>query len=158
VDAKTLMVSAHYDLSSKGSQLTGLSLDAKNHILFSYMHMPSSMVAIVNADNGNIITTLPTVDGVDTVAFNPRTMEAISTGGMSGAITFIKESSPTSFAVEQTLPTMPGARTMVLDTKTGNVMTMTAEFGPAPPPPPGGGRGGRPPMIPGTFTLIQVGK
>lgn len=158
VDAKNLKVTAHYDLSSKGSYLTGLALDAKNHILFSYLHMPSSMVAIVNADNGKIITTLPTGDGVDTVAFNPRTMEAISTNGMSGSITFIKENSPTNFVVEQTLPTMPAARTMVLDTKTNQIATMTAEFGAAPPPPPGGGRGGRAPMIPGTFTLILVGK
>ena len=62
--------------------------------------------------------------GVDTVAFNPATMEAISTEG-GGSITFIKENSPTSFAVEQTLPTMMGARTLALDTKTNHLLTMT---------------------------------
>jgi hypothetical protein len=158
VDAKTLAVTGHYDLSSKAMQASGLALDAKNHILFSYLHQPSSTVVILNAKDGNIITTLPTGDGVDTVAFNPNTMEAISTNGQSGSITVIKENSPTSFAVEQTLPTMRGARTMTLDTKTNRIFTQTAEFGPVPPPPPDGGRGGRAPMIPGTFTLLTIGK
>jgi hypothetical protein len=158
VDAKNLMVTAHYDISSKGSSLGGLSLDAKNHILFSYAHQPSSLAVIVDATNGKIINAVPTGDGVDTVAFNPSTMEAISTDGMSGTMTFIKENSPTDFVVEQTLPTMRGARTMVLDTKTNHIVTQTGEFGPPPPPPPGGGRGGRAPMLPGSFTLILVGK
>lgn len=158
VDAKNLKVAAHYDISSKGSYLTGLALDAKNHILFSYAHQPSSLAVIVDATNGKIITTVPTGDGVDTVAFNPKTMEAISTDGMSGTMTFIKENNPTDFKVEQTLPTMAGARTMVLDAKTNHIATITAEFGAPPPPPPGGGRGGRAPMIPGSFTLLLVGK
>ena len=55
-------------------------------------------------------------------------------------MTFIKENSPTSFAVEQTLQTMPGAKTLALDTKTNHLLTMTAEFGPPPPnAPPGPG-------------------
>ena len=99
--------------------------------------MPSPVVVMLNAENGNIITTLPTGEGVDTVAFNPATMEAISAEN-GGTMTFIKENSPTSFAVEQTLQTMPGAKTMALDTKTGHMLTMTAEFEPPPPNAPPG--------------------
>jgi hypothetical protein len=149
VDAKTLMVTAHYDCSSKGMGGSGLSLDAKNHVLFAYYRQPSPVVVILNADNGSIITTLPTGTGVDTVAFNPDTMEAISAEG-GGTMTFIKESSPTSFAVEQTLTTMVGAKTMTLDTKTGHIFTMTAEYGPPPTPaaapaaPPAGAQAGAP--------------
>src|SRR5208282_5784815 len=143
VDAKSLKVTAHYDVSSKGTGGSGLALDAKNHILFAYYRQPSPTVVIVNADNGNIITTLPTGMGVDTVAFNPATREAISAEG-GGTMTFIKENSPTDFAVEQTLETMAGAKTLALDTKTNHLLTMTAEFGPPPanaPP----GPAGRPP-------------
>src|SRR5208282_5631459 len=100
VDAKNLTVTAHYDVSSKGTGGSGLAFDAKNHVLFAYYRQPSPTVVIVNADNGNIITTLPSGMGVDTVAFNPATMEAISAEG-GGSMTFIKENSPTSFAVEQ---------------------------------------------------------
>jgi len=159
VDAKNLTVTAHYDVSSKGTGGSGLSLDAKNHILFAYYRQPSPVAVMVNADNGNIITTLPTGMGVDTVAFNPATLEAISAEN-GGSMTFIKENSPTSFAVEQTLPTMVGAKTLALDTKTNRLFTMAAEFAPpAPDAPPGpAGRPARGPMIAGSFSILMVGK
>lgn len=161
VDAKNMTVTAHYDVSTKGvSGGSGLSLDAKNHVLFSYWRQPSPTVVIVNADNGNIITTLPTGMGVDTVAFNPATMEAISAQGGSGSMMFIKENSPTSFVVEQTLQTRPGARTMALDTKTSHMFTMTLDYEPPPPnaPPGPAGRPARGPVVPGSFTIVMVGK
>ena len=160
VDAKKLTVTAHYDLSSKNvDNGSGLSLDAKNHILFAYYRLPSPVAVILNADNGNITATLPTAMNVDTVAFNPATMEAISTAG-GGSIVFIKENSPTSFVVEQKLQTMLGARTMVLDTKTNHVLTMAFEYGPVPAnaPPPVPGRMALGPPVPGSFTLLMVGK
>jgi hypothetical protein len=159
VDAKNLKVTAHYDVSSKGQGGSGLALDAKNHILFAYYRQPSPTVVIVNADTGNIITTLPTGMGVDTVAFNPATREAISAEG-GGTMTFIKENSPTDFVVEQTLQTMPGAKTLALDTKTNHLLTMTAEFGPPPANAPSGpgGRFRRGPMVPGSFSILMVGK
>ena len=159
VDAKNMKVTAHYDVSSKGTGGSGLALDAKNHILFAYYRQPSPVAIIVNAENGNIITTLPTGMGVDTVAFNPATMEAIS-AEFAGSMTFIKENSPSSFTVEQTLETMRGAKTLALDTKTNRLFTMTAEFGPPPPnaPPGPGGRPPRGPMVPGSFTILMVGK
>lgn len=175
VDAKDLKVTAHYDVSSKGTGGSGLALDAKNHVLFAYYRQPASVVIILNAESGNIITTLPTGMGVDTAVFNPNTMEAIS-GERAGTMTFIKENSPTDFSVEQTLETMPVAKTVALDTKTNHIFTMTAEYGPAPTPPPApvasaapaqggpqggppaGFRGGRAPMIPDSFTVFMVGK
>jgi len=159
VDAKNMKVTAHYDVSSKGMRGSGLAYDAKNHILFAYYRQPSPTAVIVNAENGNIITTLPTGMGVDTVAFNPATMEAISTE-YAGSMTFIKENSPTSFSVEQTLQTMPGAKTIALDAKTNRLFTMTAEFGPPPPDaqPGPAGRPARGPMVPGSFTILMVGK
>lgn len=178
VDAASMKVTAHYDVSSKGSGGSGLAFDAKNHVLFAYYRQPSPTAIIVNADNGNIITTLPTGQGVDTVAFDPSSMEAVSAEG-SGSMTFIKENSPTSFTVDQTVKTMTGAKTLVLDTKTGHLLTMAAEYGtapPTPPPPPagappagapgapgapGGGRGpfpARGAMVPGSFSILMVGK
>jgi hypothetical protein len=160
VDAKTLKVTKHFDLSPKGvTSGSGLSLDAKNHILFSYWRLPSSTVVVVNADSGNIITTLPIEMGVDTVGFNAATMEAIATAG-SGSMVFIKEKSPTSFEVEQKLPTMAGARNMVIDTKTNHVFTDAFKYGPLPAnaPPPVPGRPALGPPLPGSFTVLMVGK
>jgi hypothetical protein len=86
-------------------------------------------------------------------------MEAISAEG-GGTMTFIKENGATSFSVEQTLTTMPGAKTLTFDSKTGHLLTMTGEFGPPPAsaPPPQPGRVARGPMIPGSFSVIMVGK
>ena len=79
-------------------------------------------------------------------------MEAFSSQA-DGNLTIVKENSPTDFVVEQNLKTMFGARTSVLDTKTGHVILISAEFGPAPEPAPGAkGRGGRGPILPGTFS------
>jgi len=94
-------------------------------------------------------------------------MEAFSSQG-DGTLTVIKEDSPTSFSVEQTVPTPARAKTLTLDTKTNQIYTITAEYGPvplpapnAPPPPPGMPafmRGPRPPMIPGSFQILVIGK
>ncbi|HYL62403.1 MAG TPA: hypothetical protein VE077_07250 [Candidatus Methylomirabilis sp.] len=159
VDAKNLTVTAHYDVNSKGEGGSGLALDAKNHVLFAYYRRPNPVVVIVDARNGNIITTLPTGMGVDTVAFNPQTKEAIS-AEFAGSMTFIKENSPTDFSVEQTLQTMAGAKTLALDTKTGHLLTMAAEYGPPPADakPGPGGRPPRGPMIEGSFSILMVGK
>lgn len=159
VDAKNLTVTAHYDMSSKGTGGSGLALDTKNHILFAYYRQPSPVAVIVNADNGNIITSLPTGKGVDTVAFDPATMDAVS-AEYAGSMTFIKENSPTSFSVEQTLQTMAGAKTLTLDSKTNHLLTMAAEFGPpaADARPGPAWRPARGPMIPGSFTILMVGK
>lgn len=156
VDTKTLKVTGTYDLASKAKTPAGLGLDAKNHVLFSACRNAPTMV-VLNAENGNIITTLPIGTGVDGAGFNPQTMEAFSSQG-DGTLTVIKENSPTNFVVEQTVQTMPGARTMTIDAKTNRVLLIGAEFGPPPNPPPAGGRAGRGPMVPDSFTIIAVGK
>ena len=160
IDAKNLTVTKHIDVSSKGvSWGTGISMDAKNHILFSYWRLPEPQVLIINADTGNIITSLPTDLNVDTVGFNPKTMEAIATAA-AGTLVIVKEKSPTSFEVEQRLKTMPGARNMVIDTKTNHVITNAFEYGPVPAnaPAPVPGRMQTGPPVPGSFTLLMVGK
>jgi DNA-binding beta-propeller fold protein YncE len=156
VDAKTLMVSGHYDVTGKGGTCAGLALDNKNHILFAACRNPANMV-ILNAEDGKIITTLPIGMGSDGALFNPNTMEAFSSQ-VDGTLTIIKENSPTSFAVEQTLPTMMGARTSTLDTKMNRVILIGAEFGAPTPPAQPGGRAGRGQIVPDSFTILMVGK
>jgi hypothetical protein len=59
--------------------------------------------------------------------------------------------------VEQNLETMNLARTIALDTKTNHIFTMADEHEPLPPGAPGGARA-RGPAIPGTFTILMIGK
>src|SRR5262249_20595256 len=164
VDGKTMKAVGHYPFGDKG-RCNGLALDVKNQVLFAACgssgnppaQPPQPMMVILSAKDGKILTSLPLAGGSDGAAFNPATMEAFSTHG-NGTLTVIKENSPTSFAVEQNLDTMNGARTITFDSKTNHILTMSQERGPAPAPPPGGGRGGQAPAIPGSFTIVVVGK
>jgi DNA-binding beta-propeller fold protein YncE len=164
VDVKTMKAVGHYPFGDKG-RCNGLALDAKNQVLFaacgSSGNPPAQpaqpMMVILSARDGKIITSLPLAGGSDGAAFNPSTMEAFSTHG-NGTLTVIKEKSPTSFEVEQNLDTMNGARTVTFDSKTNHLLTMSQERGPTPPPPAGGGRGGQAPALPGSFTILVIGK
>jgi hypothetical protein len=109
------------------------------------------------AKDGTILTSLPLAGGSDGAVFNPSTMEAFSTHG-NGTLTVVKEKSPTSFEVEQNLETMNFARTITFDGKTNHILTMSQERGPAPPPPPGGGRGPQGTPVPGSFTILMIGR
>jgi DNA-binding beta-propeller fold protein YncE len=169
VDVKAMKTTAHYDFAEKGGRCNGLALDAKNGVLFvacgnssmtpAQGQAPQPTMVILSAKDGRILATLPLAGGSDGAVFNPDTMEAFSTHG-NGTLTVVKEKSPTAFEVEQNLQTMNGARTITLDTKTGHVFAMADERGPAPPPAPGtpAGRGGRAPAIPGSFTILMIGK
>jgi DNA-binding beta-propeller fold protein YncE len=170
VDAKTMKAVAHYPFGDKG-RCNGLAIDAKNHVLFaacaSSGNPPAQpaqpMMVILSAKDGKVITSLPLAGGSDGAVFNPSTKEAFSTHG-NGTLTVVKEKSPTSFEVEQNLNTMNGARTITFDSKTNHIFTMSQERGPAPPAPatpPEKGRGGRGPqgtVVPGSFTILMIGK
>ena len=156
VDTKTLQVTAHYDVTGKGGTCAGLAMDVKNRILFAACRNPANMI-VLNADDGKILATLPIGMGSDGAAFNPNTMEAFSSQ-VDGTLTIIKENSPTSFVVEQNLPTMAGARTHALDTKTNHIILIAAEFGPPTPPAQPGGRAGRGAIVPDSFSILVVGK
>jgi hypothetical protein len=164
VDAKTMKAVGHYPLGDKG-RCNGLALDTKNQVLFAACANSGNPPAqpaqptmvILSALDGKIFTSLPLAGGSDGAVFNPSTMEAFSTHG-NGTLTVIKETSPTSFEVEQNLQTMNGARTITFDTKTNHILTMSQERGPAPPPPPGGGRGPQGAPVPGSFTILIIGK
>jgi DNA-binding beta-propeller fold protein YncE len=156
VDTATLKVTAKYDIHSKGGGCAGLAIDARNEVLFASCRDKNNII-ILDAKTGNILTALPSGVGSDGAVFNPSTMEDFSSQG-DGTITVVKESSPTSFAVEQTVATPVRARTITMDAKTGNLYLITAEYGPAPAPATPGGRPGRPPMVPGSFEIVVVGK
>jgi DNA-binding beta-propeller fold protein YncE len=175
IDATTMKMIGKYDLSSKSGGCAGLALDAKNNILFAACRDKNDMV-ILSATDGHILADLPIGQGCDGATFNPETMEAFSSQG-DGTLTIIKEKSPTEFAVEQTVTTPVRAKTLTLDPKSGHILLITAEFGPAPAPAappaaapagapaaagrpagPGGFRGPRAPMIPGSFSIVVVGK
>ncbi len=163
VDEKAMKATAHYPIGDRG-RCNGLALDAKNGVLFAACansgnppaQPPRPMIVVLRADDGKILSTLPLPGGSDGAVFNPATMEAFVTLG-NGVLTVVKENSPTSFEVEQNLQTMNGARTIAFDGKTNHIFTMSDERAPAPPTPPGG-RPARGPAVPGSFTILMIGR
>ncbi|HEY5042260.1 MAG TPA: hypothetical protein VIK53_09675 [Verrucomicrobiae bacterium] len=169
VDVKTMKLITKYDLGDSAGEPGGLGLDVKNHILFAMCARPNVCV-VVNADDGKVLATLPIGNGTDGGGFNPATMEAWSSQ-RDGTLTIIKESSPTSFAVEQTVQTKAGCKTSSLDTKNNRIVLICTERAPqmaAPTPAPApdanapagqrrGGRGGRF-GGPGNLDVLFVGR
>ena len=165
IDAQTMKVTTEYSLNGKGGGNAGLALDAKDHVLFVACRDPQVMV-MIDSLTGKYLADLPIGRGCDGAAFNPATLECFSSQG-DGTLTVIKETpgkagAAPAFAVEQNVATMQGAKTLTLDSKTGKVLLIAAEYGPAPTPPAGapaeGGRRPRRPMLPGSFSVLVVGK
>ena len=111
VDMKTLKLVTKYDLGATAGEPAGLGFDVKNHILFAMCANPNVCV-VLNADDGKVLATLPIGNGTDGGGFNPNTMEAFSSQ-RDGTLTIIKENSPTSFAVEQTVTNQAGLQNLL---------------------------------------------
>ena len=152
-DSRNLKVEARWPLSP-GEEPTGLALDRKHSRLF--VACANKLMVVMNADDGKVLTALPIGSSVDGAEFDPKTDLAFSPNG-DGTLTVIHEDTPEKFSVLANVATQKGARTMTLDPKTHRVFLVTAEFGPAPPPTADRPRP-RPSIIPGSFTLLVMGR
>lgn len=153
LDAKGLTVKERWPLAGC-DEPSGLAMDVKNRRLF--VGCGNKVMPIVNADNGKVLASLPIGDGVDATSFDESTGLAFASCG-EGVLTVVSEESPDKFSVAENVPTQRGARTMALDSKTHQVYTVTAKFGPPPaataqqPHP-------RPSILPDTFVVLVLGK
>ncbi len=133
---------------------TGLAIDLKHRRLFS--GCSNKLMAVVDADSGKLITTLPIGQGVDATAFDPETALAFASCG-EGLLTVVHEDSADKFSVAENVPTERGARTMTLDPARHQIFLVTAKFGPPPaatadqPHP-------RPAILPDSFVVLEVGR
>ena len=153
LDPIKLAVNARWSLAP-GEEPSGLAIDRKTHRLFSVCS--NKLMVVLNAENGHVVTTLPIGSGTDAAAFDPETGYAFSSNG-EGTVTVVHEDSPDKYSVVENVVTQRGARTMTLDPKTHRLFSVTAEFGPTPAPTAERPRP-RPPMVPGTFTLLVLEK
>ena len=131
-----------------------MAMDAERRRLF--IGCDNKMMAVMDADSGKVLATPAIGSGVDANGFDPAAGLAFSSDG-EGTLTVVHEDSPDKFTVVENVPTMRRARTMSLDTKTHQVYTVSAEFGAAPAPTTEQPRP-RPPMVPGSFTLLVLSR
>ena len=153
LDPKDLKVKSRWPLAPC-QEPSGLAMDVKSRRLFA--GCDNKMMAVINADTGKVITTLPIGDGVDANGFDPDTGFAFASCG-EGVLTVVHEDSPENFSVAQSVPTERGARTMALDSKTHQIFLVTAKFGPRPEPTAQQPHP-RPAILPDSFVVLVVGK
>jgi len=154
IDPKEMKVVNTWPLAP-GEGPSGLAIDADHDVLFS--GCDNEKMVIVDGNSGKVLTSVPIGKGVDATAYDKGVKQAYSSNGESGDITVVKEASPTKFSVVGDVPTRPRARTMTVDEKTHNLITVTAEFEKAPEAAPGQPRP-RPKMVPDTFVVLVYGK
>jgi len=151
-DSRTLAIENRWPLNPC-EEPSGLAIDAAHGRLFVGCH--NQMMAVVDAQSGKLIATLPIGKGVDACRFDPATGFAFSSNG-DGTLTVVHEDTPDRFSIVENVPTQPGARTMEIDPRTHDVFLVTADLVPAPPtadnPHP------RPTMTPGSFRLLMFAR
>jgi DNA-binding beta-propeller fold protein YncE len=128
---------------------SGLAMDLKSRRLFA--GCGNKMMAVINADTGKIVATVPIGDGVDANAFDPSTNLAFASNG-EGTLTVVHEDSPDKFTVVDNVPTRKSGRTMGLDLKTHSIFVPAAEFD----PPAQGERRGK--MKANSFVVLVIAK
>lgn len=154
VDARRMAVTARWPLADC-TEPTGLALDAAHRRLFSVCD--NGHMAVLDADTGRQVATVPIGAGPDGVVFDAERQLAFSSNGRDGTLTVVRTLAPDRFEVVETVPTQPSARTIALDAKTHTLLLPAAQFGPRPAATASQPRP-RPPVLPGSFTVLAVGR
>lgn len=129
-----------------GEGPSGLALDNENHRLFSVC--ANQLMIVVDAETGKVITTLPTGEKTDGVAFDPSLKCAYSSNG-AGTVTVVKEVNKDSFVVLENIVTQKGAKTIAVNKKTHHIYLPTAEYDKTP-------GVEKPKLIPSTFEILDI--
>ncbi|WP_348269365.1 YncE family protein [Edaphobacter paludis] len=152
LDAKTKTLTATWPLTNCESP-SGLAMDQAGRRLFTVCD--GKTMNVVDANSGKVLATPAIGDGPDAAAYDPAHKLAFASNG-DGTLTVV-DASKNTFPVLQNVATQKGARTMSLDTATGRIYLVTAEFGPKPAATATNPRP-RPAILPGSFTVLVVGR
>lgn len=123
IDARKLAVEQRWPTAPCQSP-SSMTIDRANRRLF--IGCRSRVMAVMNADNGKVITTLPIGDHVDATAYDPSTHLIFNSNG-EGTITVIRQDDADTYTDIDTIKTLPHAKTMALDPKTHQLFLSTAE-------------------------------
>jgi DNA-binding beta-propeller fold protein YncE len=164
IDAVDLKVLETWAIAPPCGQPSSMDMDRRHNRVFIGCRgggaaQPSAptILAVVDAANGKVVATQPIGAGVDALEFDAKKgLIYVSTGGGDGALSIFHEDAPDKYSVVENVRTLPGARTLALDHKTGEVYLPVADFGPAPEPTVDNPRP-RPRTVPGTFSVVVVG-
>ncbi len=133
---------------------SGLAIDVTGHRLFAVCD--GQKMAVVDTDTGKLLATPAIGNGPDAANFDPEHKLAFSSNGQDGTLTIVDAGKP-GYPVLQTVPTQKSGRTMSWDATTGRAYVVVAELGPRPAPTPDNPRP-RPAVVPGSFSVLVIGR
>jgi len=151
VDARTRTITATWAAGCDSP--SGLAFDAAGHRLFPVCD--GKKASVIDTTSGKLLANPAIGDGPDAAGFS-ETHSLAFASSRDGILSVIDAAAP-GYPTIESLTTQPGARTMTYDPSTDRVYLITAELGPRPDPTPANPRP-RPPVIPGSFTVIVVGR
>jgi len=125
INSRTLKVEQRWPTAPCASP-SSMAIDRPNRRLF--LGCRSKVMAVMNADTGQVITTLPIGDHVDATAFDVETRLIFNSNG-EGTVTVIHQDTPDKYSVAETVKTSPRAKTSALDPKTHQLFLSTMESG-----------------------------
>ena len=125
INSRSLKVEQRWPTAPCASP-SSMAMDRPNRRLF--IGCRSKVMAVMNADTGQVITTLRIGDHVDATAFDPDSRLIFNSNG-EGTITVIHQDSPDKYSIVESVRTLPRAKTMALDPKTHQLFLSTAEAG-----------------------------
>jgi YVTN family beta-propeller protein len=125
INARSLKVEQRWPTAPCASP-SSIAMDRPNRRLF--LGCRSKVMAVMNADSGKVIATLPIGDHVDATAFDPDSRLIFNSNG-EGTVTVIRQDGPDKYSLVENAKTLPRAKTMALDPKTHRLFLSTAEAG-----------------------------
>jgi YVTN family beta-propeller protein len=153
IDSRTNSIKSHWPIAP-AETATAMDMDVKHRRLF--IGGRNKTLAIMDADNGKIVQTLPIGEGVDTNIYDPKS-GLLFTAVREGILHIFHEDSPDKFSAVEDVKTEFGARNAAFDPKTSKLFISGGDFGPAPeatteqPHP-------QPVAVSGTFRLLVIGR
>jgi YVTN family beta-propeller protein len=149
LDARNLKATATWPLT-KCESPSGLAFDAEGERLFSVCD--GNKMAVTDAKTGKSLATPSIGEGPDAAGYDAKRKLAFSSNG-EGTLTVIDAGKP-GYPVAQTVKTEKGARTMAYDAVNDKIYLVTSKFAATDPANPKA----RPAQIPGTFTVLVLGR
>jgi YVTN family beta-propeller protein len=149
IDANTHRITATWPAGCESP--SGVAIDIAGNRLFTVCD--GNKMSVINAGSGEILATPSIGDGPDAAGYSAAHKLAFASSG-DGILSVVDA---TSYKTIESLPTKRGARTMAYDPATDRIYTVTAEFGPRPAATAENPRP-RPPMTPGSFEIIVIGR
>ncbi|MDR1990661.1 MAG: YncE family protein [Acidobacteriaceae bacterium] len=148
IDARAATVTRRWPTDACRNPVA-MAIDDAHGRLFSGCR--SGVLAVSDLKAGKIVATAPIGAGVDGAGYDAASGD-IFTSNADGTLTVIHQDTPDRYHVVQTLTTPVGSRNLGVDATRHRLFVAAAQFGAAP------AGGGRAPMVPGSFVLLEIGR